>query len=130
MKAFADEFVTIPVCSISRLDACSDEETADIEAIDSKTDQELMDMSKNVGEMAKMEEKKFDAAVEAIQEQYEKLTAAFNAKVQDIKTEHKFKYLEQIMKKRVIKTYENIDMDIEDDDDDDDEIYDSIRKEL
>jgi len=52
------------------------------------------------------------------------LTKEFNDKLESIKTEHNFKYYEQIMKKRAIKNpFKNgDDMDDDDDDDDDDDM--------
>jgi len=57
LKAFADQFVTKPVCSVFRLEVCSSEEKAQIEAIDAKTDQELLDQAETISKLAKKEEK-------------------------------------------------------------------------
>jgi protein disulfide-isomerase-like protein len=118
MKAFADKQVTKPVCSLFNTDACSDEEKAEIAAVDGKSDEELLAAATKIAELAKTEEKKFEAFVENLQSEYEKMTNEHNAVLEKIKTENKFKFISMTMKKRNLKSP----LDADDDDDDDDDL--------
>jgi len=117
MKAFADEHATKPVCSLFNTDPCTDEEKADIAAVDGKSDEELLAAATKIAELAKAEEKEFDKFVQNLQEEYEKKTNEHNAALDKIKTENKYKFIAMTMKKRNIKS--PLDQDDDDDDDDD-----------
>lgn len=114
LKEFADEFVTKPICSIFNSATCSDEEKADIAAVEAKSDDELKAAAEKIAELAKEANKEFEAFLEKLNEQYETEEANHNAKIATIKEEHKFKFIQQVFAKRGIAS--PIDM-AEDDDD-------------
>jgi len=121
LKAFADEFVTKPVCSISQLDACTEEEKAKIAATEAKSDDELMAAAQAIADLAKEEEKKYDVFVDSLQTQYEQRTKEHNDKMTSITMENDVKYIEQVLKKRNLNSpFRLDDLDGLDDDDDDD----------
>jgi len=129
LKAFADEFVTKPVCSVIKIDHCSEEEKAAITAAEAKTDEELQESAKAVGKLANAAEDEFDAAVNEIQEQYEKLSNEFSGAVEKIKKENNYKFIVQVMRKRKVKVpdfdgFDDEDKPDDDDDDDDDDMKD------
>lgn len=104
LKAFADEFVTKPVCSIFNLDACTEEEKAKAAAIDAKTDDELLKAAQAIADLAKEEEEKYDAWVDSLHQQYEERTREYNEKMDAMKEENDYKYIEQVFKKRNLKS--------------------------
>ena len=80
LKAFADEYVTKPVCSIMNLDVCSDDEKAEIAAVEAQTDAELTAAALKIKESTKAEEKKFEAYLEELQDKYMMEEAKHQAK--------------------------------------------------
>jgi len=118
LKAFADEHITKLVCSISNIDVCSDEEKAEITKVDGMTDDELKAVAAKIGDLAKVEEKKFQKYIFELQNQYEAESSQHNDRIQAIKDEHKFKYVQQIFAKRGIPNPLDEDqIEYEDDDD-------------
>ena len=103
LKAFADEFVTKPVCSIYNIGVCSDEEKATIEAVSAKTDEELLAVAKTVAEAEKKLEKEFDDWVEQLQNQFEEFQNAHDAKIKDLKDSNNFGIVSSLLKKRGVK---------------------------
>ena len=115
MKEFADEFVTKPSCSIFNLDACTKEEKADIAVVEAKTDDELSAIAEKIAKEAKDANKEFEEYLDRLNEEYELQQKKFNDKVDAIKADNKFKYIQQVLTKRGIS---NSLKDIDEDDDD------------
>lgn len=82
-------------------------------------DATMVSKAEAIAKMAKDEEEKFEQAIDKLQDEYDRLTEEFNTKVETIKKENNFKFLEQVMKKRSLKV-KGLDPDKDDDDDDDD----------
>ena len=89
-----------------------------------------MKAAQTITDLVKEEEKKYDAWVETLQQQYEERTLEYNERMDAIKEENDFKFIEQVFKKRNIKSPFRLndlddlmlddDDDIDDDDDDED----------
>lgn len=124
LKAFADEHVTKPVCSIYNQDPCTDEQKATIETVGKLSDDELLAIAKKVSETEKAAEKEFDAILENLQKTFEDESQKSEAKIKAVKDDNNFGIVSAIMKKRDINNPFN-DMDDDDDDvidDDDDDL--------
>mmetsp|Transcript_32798 Transcript_32798/g.77351 ORF Transcript_32798/g.77351 Transcript_32798/m.77351 type:complete len:247 (+) Transcript_32798:129-869(+) len=122
MKAFADKYVTKPVCSVFKISECSEAEKASIAAVEAKSDDELMEVAHNLSERVQEAEHNFEMEVDKIQKKYEQLTEELNSSLDQIKEESNFKFLQQVMKKRELSMPSmDGDEDIPDDDDDDDD---------
>ena len=113
MKAFADLQVTKPVCSIFNIDVCSDEDKAEIAAIDAKTDEELIATAENIAVLAQEADKEFEAFLERLNKEYEEEERKHNEALAAIKEDNKFKYVQQIFAKRGLENplHENVDDD-------------------
>eukprot|EP00536_Pseudo-nitzschia_multiseries_P005348 jgi/Psemu1/238419/estExt_Genewise1.C_1000020 len=121
LKAFADEYVTKAVCSISAVSECTAEEQAAIAAVQAKSDEELVADAKEVMDKLEKAEDNFESEVEKIQQLYEKLSSELAANQEKVKTESNFKFLQQVMKSRKLKAPSVDGMPDDDDDDDDDD---------
>jgi len=121
LKAFAEEHVTKASCSVLQTDACSDEEKKEIAEVEGYSDDKLQETVQSIKTKVTEEEKKFEDEVDKLQKLYEDMTNAHNKKMDGIKTEYKFKYVSQIMKKRGLKIPDLDNPDDDDDDDDDDD---------
>lgn len=119
MKAFADENVTKPACSIFNQDACDDAQKAAIQAVDAKPDDELIQTAQEIADATKAEEKKYEQYIEKLQDDFEKFTDEHEKAIDDIKAKHNYKVIQQVFAKRGIK-----DPIKEMDDDDDDDLMD------
>ena len=134
MAAFAKEHITVAACSVSHLEACSDDEKKAIADIQAYDDAKLEATVQTIKDAVLKEEKAFDTAVNDLQATYETMTTTHNAVLDSIKADHQFKYVSQIMKQRglALPSMDPMDDegfgDIDDDDDDDDD--DSVAAEL
>jgi thiol-disulfide isomerase/thioredoxin len=90
LSAHAKAHISKPVCSVYRIEACSDEE---LEAVVEK-----------VADLVKEEESWFDEKVHAVQQQYDALVTDFNSKLDDIKNKYNYKFVEQIMTARLAES--------------------------
>merc|ERR1712029_131109 len=117
MSKFAKENISKPICSLAKLEACSEEEKKVIEGIEKMSDEDITKKAQDLSDAAKAEEKKFDKAVDDIQNMYDELVKANQAALTKLKVESNYKFLAQVMKKRGIADPSSKD---DDDDDDDD----------
>merc|ERR1719343_257995 len=117
LKAFADEKVTKPVCSVHNQDPCTDEEKAAIEAVGKLTDDELVEVAKKVFEAEKAANKEFEEILEKLQQTFEEEQEKIDATISALKKETNYGYVSAIMKKRGVANPFS-DMDLDDDDDD------------
>lgn len=118
LKEFADEHITKPICSIFNMDACSDDEKKAIEAIDAKSDEELLQAAGVIADLAKVANDEFEAYLEKLNQEYEIEEAKRNEKIAKIKEEHNFRLVQLVLAKRGITNPSSLDQDYDDDDDD------------
>ena len=78
LKEFADAHITKPVCSISNMDVCTDEEKKDIAAAEAKTDEELQAVAATITNLVKAEEKKLDKLIDELQDRFQEIEDAHN----------------------------------------------------
>jgi len=117
LSEFAKENISKPICSLARMEVCTDEEKKIFAEIEALSDDDISKKAQDLSDAAKAEEKKFDKAVEEIQNQYDELVKANQAALAKLKVESNYKFLAQVMKKRGIADPSSGD---DDDDDDDD----------
>jgi hypothetical protein len=117
MKAFADENVTKLACSIFNQDACSDAQKAEIEAVDAKSDDELLKTAQEIADLTKAEEKKYEKYIEALQDEFENKTDEHEKTIDAIKVKNNYKVIQQVFAKRGINDPTK-EIDMMDDDDD------------
>jgi hypothetical protein len=120
MKAFADENVTKPACSVFNLDACDDAQKAAIQAVDAKPDDELIQTAQEINDAMKAEESKYEEFIDKLQNDFEKMTDEHQKAIDAIKAKHNYKVIQQVFAKRGIKD-PTTEMDFDDDDFDDDD---------
>lgn len=100
MSAWAERHITKPICSMYKLENCSDAEKKMIEALSEKSDEELEAIVGNVEDRVKKQEKEFDEKVAVIQAQYDSMVEEFNKNLEIIKEEFHYKYVEQLLSMR------------------------------
>lgn len=101
-----------PICGLYRLDSCTEEERAVIERFQQTSPAELEHMAAQVESKVKAQQAKYSVKVNEIEERYNDLVAELNKKYQglydnlvmefqdvltDIKAEHNYKFMEQIL---------------------------------
>jgi F0F1-type ATP synthase membrane subunit b/b' len=94
---FAKEHISAPICSVYRVENCSDEAKKIIDGLESKSQEELEVLVAGAEEKVKEEEEKFDAEVSKIQVRYDAMVEAFNLNLEEIKGKYNYKFVEQIM---------------------------------
>lgn len=100
LSAWAKKHLTKPICSLYKLDNCSEEEKKMVETLQTKTDEDLEAIIANVEAKVKEQEVDFDAKVTVIQKQYDQLVEEFNKNLDRIKDEFHYKYVEQLLELR------------------------------
>jgi hypothetical protein len=97
LSEFAKEHVSKHICSIYRLENCSDDKKKLIEDLENKTDVELEAIATKVEDEVKDHEKLFDVKVVDIQTKYDAMVEEFNKELEVIKIKYNYKFVEQIM---------------------------------
>jgi Asp-tRNA(Asn)/Glu-tRNA(Gln) amidotransferase C subunit len=97
MSEFAKEHISKPICSVYRLDNCDDDDIKAIAELKSKTEAELESIAVAVEAAVKEVEQVFDVDVENLQQTYDKMVSAFNDKLDKIKQDKHYKYVEQLL---------------------------------
>ena len=97
LLAWANEHITKPICSIYKQENCSPELKKMIETLQAMSDTDLEGIVSKVEQKVKEQEAVFDAKVLVIQQQYDEYVKEFNANLDKIKEEFKYKYVEQIL---------------------------------
>jgi Thioredoxin len=97
LSKYAKQHLSQLRCSPLRLDACTVDERTIIENLESKTLSELNDIVTTVTDMVETEETKFDNHVKEIQQLYEKYVQEFNTKMDEIKSQYNYHFVEQIV---------------------------------
>ena len=96
-SAFAKEHISKPVCSVYKVENCDKDELVVIKDLRSKTKEELEQIAVGVEEKVGVAEAEFDAEVEKLQKRYDELTEDFNAKLDKIKADGQYKFIQQIL---------------------------------
>merc|ERR1712032_516071 len=118
LAKFAKENISKPICSLARLEVCTEEEKNIFADIEKMSDEDITKKAQDLSDAAKAEEKRFDKAVDDIQAQYDELAKANQAALTKLKVDSNYKFLAQVMKKRGIADPSSSDDDDDDDDDD------------
>ena len=97
MSAFAKDNISKPVCSVYKVENCNKDELLVIKDLRSKTKEELEKIAVGVEEKVGVAEAEFDVEVEKLQKKYDELTEEFNAKLDKIKADGQYKFIQQIL---------------------------------
>jgi hypothetical protein len=97
LAAFAKENIGTPICNVFKIENCSHEEQQAITLLQGKTQAELEVMAVATENEVKAAEEIFDKDVEQLQKQFDDLVLSFNEKLDVIKKEHNYKFVEQIL---------------------------------
>ena len=81
MAEFANENLGVAICSVYKTDSCSEEDKRTIAEFEGRSLTDLAASLEEIEKLAEAEAASFDADVERIQAEYEKLTKEYNAKV-------------------------------------------------
>lgn len=100
MSDFAKQNLGQTICSVFKLDSCTEAEKAVIANYETKTIEELNEELAGVEKKAEEEEAAFDEAVEKLQKQYEEMVSAYNEKVDEIREASNYKFLRAIVSKK------------------------------
>lgn len=95
MSEFAKKNISKPICSAFRPDNCSPEDAKILQELKAKSKAELEEMSSNTEAMLAGAERVFDAEVEKLQKQYDEFVDGFNGRMDAIKTQAHYKFVEQ-----------------------------------
>jgi Skp family chaperone for outer membrane proteins len=79
------------------VDLCADEDKATITSLKSKTAEELKEIEKTASDKLEKAQEGYDAAVEQLQKDYEKLTADLASNQEQIKKESNYKWVKQLV---------------------------------
>jgi molecular chaperone GrpE (heat shock protein) len=97
MAAFAKENISTPTCNVFNPENCSDAEKQTITLLKGKTQAELEALAVATEKEVKAEEGIFDKDVEDLQKKFDNMVTAFNEKLEGVKKEHNYKFVEQIL---------------------------------
>lgn len=97
LAAFATENIGDPICNVFHTENCSDADKQAIILLQGKTQAELEVLAVATESEVKGEEEKYDKEVEQLQKQFDGVVLAFNEKLDVIKKEHNYKFVEQIL---------------------------------
>jgi hypothetical protein len=101
LSAHAKTFIDKPICSVRRIDACSDDDKKIIQDLQALSNEDLEAVAQKVADRVQLEEAVFQEQVEEIQQKYDALVKVFNDKLDAIKKEFNYKYVEQVMGDRM-----------------------------
>jgi hypothetical protein len=99
LSEFAKTFLDKPVCSISKTDSCSDKEKSTIAKVSALAKEELLKTADSVKSQINAAQKELDDFIDQINTQYETMTTKFNQKVDAIKADADFKWVQQALTK-------------------------------
>lgn len=98
LAAFAKEHISKPPCTVSNMDYCDDETKTIINDLrNSKSKEELEKMEAEVLEQVEKENDIFDKEAAKLRQQYEDLVSSLNTKVDKIRKDSNFKWVQQIL---------------------------------
>jgi hypothetical protein len=97
LTAFAKENIGKPICNVFKTENCSDEEKKEIALLQGKTQADLEAMALATESEVKAAEEIFDDDVEELQKSFDELVLKFNGKLDGIKKEQNYKFVQQIL---------------------------------
>lgn len=97
LSKFANEHISTMPCSLRNLDACDNATKKLIGKLQTKSQDDLEKLEKGVLDQVRLEQTKFDKVANEIQKQYEELTTNFNAKIDKLRKESDFKWIQQVL---------------------------------
>jgi|UPI000581B32A protein disulfide-isomerase-like protein len=97
LKAFAEENIAKPICSVRNLDSCGDEVQKVIADLQTKSREELEEAAAAVDAKLEASQAEFDEGLEEINDQYEKMVESYNEKVDEIHEKSNYKWVKQIL---------------------------------
>jgi len=97
LSAFAKEHISKPICSVTTMEYCDETTIALIKELQGKSGEELEKMEEAVMKQIETEQEKFDKQLEVIQQQYEAFVKEYNTKVDEIRAETNFKWIQQVL---------------------------------
>jgi hypothetical protein len=100
MAEFAKENLGLPICSVYKTESCSEEDKRTIAEFEGRSLKDLSASLEEIEKMAEAEAASFDTEVERIQAEYEKLTQAYNAKVDELRVKSNYKLLRAVVSKK------------------------------
>jgi Thioredoxin len=100
LAEFAKENLSKRICSVYNTDACTDEEKLVIAQFEGRSLTDLGATLEEIEQKAEAEEIAFDEQVEKMQEEYEKVVAAYNAKVDEIRSTSNYHLLRAVVNKK------------------------------
>lgn len=103
LSEHAKDHISKPICGVFQVDACTEEDTAAIASLLTKTTDDLEAIIQQVADKIQLEEVTFDEKVQEIQKQYDEVVKEFNKNLDSIKNEHHYKYVEQIISHRLVE---------------------------
>jgi Thioredoxin len=100
LAEFAKETLSKPMCSVYNTDVCSDEEKLVIAELEAKSLTDLEASLEEVEKAAQVEMAAFDELVEKLQAQYEAESAAYTAKVEEIRSKSNYQLVKAVVNKK------------------------------
>lgn len=97
---FAKEHIGRALCSVYKTDACTDEQKLAIADFERRSLSDLSASLEEIENAAEAEEKAFDELVEKMQEEYERVVAAYNEKVDEIRSKSNYHLLRAVVSKK------------------------------
>ncbi|KAI2494712.1 intramolecular oxidoreductase [Fragilaria crotonensis] len=100
LAEFAKEHIGRALCSVYKTDACTDEQKLAIADFERRSLSDLSASLEEIENAAEAEEKAFDELVEKMQEEYERVVAAYNEKVDEIRSKSNYHLLRAVVSKK------------------------------
>ena len=97
LSSFAKDNISTLPCSVKNLDACSSKIQKLINKFRDKTQDELVELEKQVLKQVEEEQTRFDKAALKLQQQYTDLADNFNTKIDKLREDSGFKWIQQIL---------------------------------
>ena len=97
LVAFADKNLRTLPCSVKNLDVCNDKIRKTVEKLRRKSIAELEAMEREILKYVDEEQKRFDNAALKLQKQYTELANNFNTKVDKLREDSSFKWIQQVL---------------------------------
>ena len=97
LAKLANEHISTLPCSVRNLDVCDDATKKIVGKLQKKSQADLEKLEKGVLDEVRLEQTKFDKVAFEIQKQYEELTTNFNAKIDKLRSESDFKWIQQVL---------------------------------
>jgi hypothetical protein len=100
LSEFAKENIGRAICSVYKTDICTDEQKQAIADFEGRSLSDLSAALEDIELAAEAEEKAFDEKIEEMQEEYERVVAAYNAKVDEMRSKSNYHLLRAVVSKK------------------------------